>query len=671
MKNAFYILSGPQAMVEQTSSDDEQYRIAASRRRFLGATAGASLAALGTGTAAAATSDPAVTIVHDTHFHGRFGEQGELNIARYQTAIRQQLSGHDNAIFLGNGDDLSPSLLGLVFKGEHMVDALNFMHAQGELRINGAGNHEFDFGVDNATTRFQNSNFPWVIANLLTPDGNPIPGTERWTTTDVNGTTVGVFGCGVENFHEITSFPDDYQVLDPVEASKEAVDALAQQGADVIVLASHTNHDTHLEIAEQVDGLDAIVGSHSDVVMDAPLEKGGTIISEVGDEFDHLGVVELDATGDLLNWTRVDVKDDPPDATPGMLDIMEKWNNRLEERFGKPIATVGEELDARFATNFHVESRVGNLITDAMRWKTGADIAIQNAGGIRSNTVYPRGPITTADVLNILPFGNTLVTLRLTGEELIEALASQVVPLESDAGQAFGAEPSQQVSGIRFEWVGHEDVDETDRIRNAYVNDEPLDPDADYAVTVNSFMAGGGTGYPLDDKPRLAETTRILGLVVADYLEAQKHVLPVTSHRMERVDVDVGESRDIRDENRHSAVSVVFDEPDDAAGFHPSTFAAVTQFGESVQAEHVEETDGEVAVRFDDKALGTLASGPKDIDLRVYGGYDSESFGESKDIQRVYFFDSIMRGQVQVPGGLGVRNWWNDNKSNGKDTGGQ
>ncbi|TKX51773.1 bifunctional metallophosphatase/5'-nucleotidase, partial [Halorubrum sp. SP3] len=80
------------------------------------------------------------------------------------------------------------------------------------------------------------------------------------------------------------------------------------------------------------------------------------------------------------------------------------------------------------------------------------------AGGIRSDSVYGPGEITGGDIFNTLPFPNTVISLELTGEELVETLESQVVTLESETGQNFGEEISQQTSGLRFEWVPHDDA---------------------------------------------------------------------------------------------------------------------------------------------------------------------------------------------------------------------
>jgi len=434
-----------------------------------------------------------VTLLHDTHFHGRFeaADQATKDIVAYDAVVSEYRANHDGAVFLGNGDDLAPSVLGLEYEGEHMVEALN---AMGVDAI-GAGNHEFDFGVETASDRFAESEFPWLAANLLTPDGDPVPGTERWTTVEADGHTVGVFGLGSESFHRITDYPDDWQVLGVVAAATEAVEALRRGGADLVVLASHVGSPTHERLAANVDGLDVIVGSHSDVVYDEPRVIDGTVVAEFGEEFDHLGRLTLDAaSGELLEWERLDFYDstaleddedppggDRPEHTPVDVSTVEGdaefralvdgYLEELAERLGEPVVESDVPLNATFE-NYARETGFGNLLTDLMRTvgdlDREIDVAIQNAGGIRSDAVYGPGEITGRDVMDILPFPNEIVVYEVDGATLEEYLRSSVRPMPGD----YGAQPAIQVSGLSYEWRGHYGEAE---VFNAFVAGEPLD----------------------------------------------------------------------------------------------------------------------------------------------------------------------------------------------------
>jgi len=595
------------------------------RRQFLGASA-ASLA----GTAGvSATEGDAVTIVHDTHFHGRFEGPSGVTIAQYTHAVNELRNEHANAGFVGIGDDFSPSTMGFEFHGEHVVDALNYL----DPVVDGVGNHEFDFGVDNAATRFQNSEFPWVVANLLTPEGEPLPGTKRWTVETVGDYDVGFFGSGVEDFYSITAYPEDYQVIHPVEAAKEAVSALKNR-VDVIVMASHTDSSMHDEIAEQVDGLDAIVGSHSAVVQNEVREVNDTLISEVGDQFGYLGVLQLDpATGDLLGWDRRDLasKADSLPEDPGMRSIMDKWLGRLDDRLGETVCRTATELDARFSTNYAVESGVGNLICDVMREEMDADIGLQNPGGIRSNDTYGPGEITGKDVYNVLPFPNKVVKAEVTGKALKDTLEISVSALP---WSGYGIQAGAQVSGLQYEFTGTGES----AVGNFYVNGEPLREDATYTLATNDYVFENWGEFA--DSKLLETSTDFLGTVLIDHLKEAGVVEPDVESRILRVDENAGAARV---EESEDAVTAIFDVPDTARRVYGETFEAVTEFGHEIAAESVEVRDSEVRATFDRQDLTTLASGPKNPDLRVFGGFDpdDEAYGYDRDLPvsaPVYYF---------------------------------
>ncbi len=607
-------------MVDTNEQSEEEYEVG--RRDVLAATGGIAAGGVGlshVGTAATQSGET-VTILHDSHFHGRFGDpsdDGAMDIARYQTLVDDLRSARDNAVFVGNGDDLAPSIMGLIHQGEHMIEALNYLDP---LAV-GAGNHEFDFGVDVATDRFEASEFPWVVANLKTPDGDPLPGTERWITRDVGGITLGIFGSGVRNFYGITDYPEEYEALDPVEASQEATAALKDAGADLVVLASHTDHSTHYEIAEAVDDLDAIVGSHSDVVMDEPEVHAGTIISEFGDEFAHLGELTLSAEGDLVDWRRHDPDPAALEPDEGMADIVSTWRDDLEDELGREFFSTDVELDARFDTSYARESALGNLICDlTMEYAADSapgvdevDAALQNAGGIRSNQVYGPGGVTGLDWLDVLPFPNSIVTMEVEGRALRNLLESQIAALP---WSSFGAQQSVQVGGIQYEWSGH---DYEGAVENVYVQGEPLDPDGTYTFVTNSYVAGFDE---LADADVIHESDSLLGPITLDMLERKGEVSPRVENRILRVDARTDVRQVTADRNRISAFLEI---PDAVEQPVEGTFRAVARTGESVAASGIRGSgeSGVLRVIFDRDEFEALADagGP---DLRVFGGFDPD-----------------------------------------------
>ena len=617
------------------------------RRGVLAAAAGGvAIGGVGTGTVSGRSGT--VTLLHDTHFHGRFeaADRATKDIVAYDAVVSEYRATHDGAVFLGNGDDLAPSVLGFEYEGEHMVEALNAMGVDAV----GAGNHEFDFGVETASDRFAESEFPWVVANLLTPDGDPVPGAERWSTVEADGHTVGVFGLVSESFHRITDYPDEWQVLDVVEAAREAVAALRSDGADLVVLASHVASDTHERLAADVDGLDVIVGSHSDVVYAAPEVLDGTVVAEFGDEFDHLGRLTLDAaSGDLLEWERLDFYDstaleddeapggDRPEHTPVDVSTVEGddefralvdgYLEDLEERLGEPVVESEVPLNATFE-NYARETAFGNLLTDLMREvgdvEREVDVAIQNAGGIRSNAVYGPGEITGRDVMDVLPFPNEIEVYAVDGATLAAYLEASVRPMPGD----FGAQPAIQVSGLSYEWRGH--FGEA-QVFNVFVGGEPLDPEAEYLVATNDFVAGRSV---LGDGDLVFASGQLQGPYVKERLEEDfETIAPEREHRIVRVDERVEQRGVDLDEQ---TVTVTHSNPDGSSGVAPETFRAIAPDGEVVDATDAGPVEGEadtIDVTFDRDALLAAAAGNVEPRLRVLGGFDPDEAYYDYDLE--------------------------------------
>ncbi len=636
------------------NSEHESQAVDRSRRRFLGATAAGSLAAMVPASAGVVASDgdDTITIVHDTHFHGRFrdAEQDDLNIARYYTVVQDVLEDAENALFLGNGDDIAPSLLGLEYEGKHMIEALNYM----DIDAVGVGNHEYDFGPDVAEARFEESEFPWVVANLLTDEDEPVPGTERWTTLEVGDLTVGVFGLVSENFKRLTDYPEEWQVLGYVEGSQEAVDALREEeGADVVVCASHVSSGVHFTIASEVEGLDAIVGSHSGVVFDEPQVEDGTIISEFGDEFDHVGSITIDSDGDLVDWQRTDLLPDGWDpneeeeeydeitsqyvsdieADDGLMELYEEWQIPLDEELDQPFFTSETDLNGSF-DNYAIETGFGNLITDAMleigeEAGVEIDIAAQNGGGIRGGE-YEAGEIPGSAVMETLPFPNLIDVLEVTGQELIDFLGDQQRAHPSDQ---FGTQPAIQVSGISYEWWGHTDDstitddweqydafgDGISAVKNVFVNGEPVDPDETYVMATNDYFRENEFG--IDDDDLEFQSNATMGAFVLDVLEEWGEVAPEREHRMIRVDEDVG---DASVEDAGDEVHLSFAFPESGTEVLEDSFRAVIRTGDELEATGVDANDDTVTVSFDADALEELASSVDEPVLRVFGGYESD-----------------------------------------------
>jgi 2',3'-cyclic-nucleotide 2'-phosphodiesterase (5'-nucleotidase family) len=578
------------------------------------------------------------------------------NFSRLVTLIDRREAAHENpTVVAGAGDQIGPHALSPVSQWRAPVDVLNLIGPDADV----IGNHEFDYGYDEVDNVTAASEFPWLSTNLVnasTRDG--FDGTENYTLVERGGVTIGIIGLidyGATYGKTNIDFAAEGALLEneTVDGPETARFLKEQKGADVVIALAHTGVPDAKEIAEADTGdyID-VIAVGDDEIKYPPQETAGSVITEGVARAAYLSELNLTVdteANDVTSWDGrlIPVTEDVP-RNETASEIINGY--RAEVSLDENITYSEVPLDSRFSTNYHRESAYGNLITDAFRAETGADVAITNAGGIRSNTIYGPGNITGGNVFNTLPFPNTLVTVELTGAELKETLASQVITLESDTGQDFGQEISQQVSGVRFEWVAHEDADP--KIRDVWINTagpdeppqwEPLEESATYDVTVNSFMADGGSSYPLADKPRVEETDVLYAEAVIDYMKSKDRVAPTVEGRMRRVDTYVGTQEvALTDEN----TTVTFDAPTNASAIDAPSFYLRNETGTTVAAEDavLDAENGTVYVTFDSEAAASLVRPGGDLD--VYGNYTDTRY----DGQRSYWSSSVLNGELVVEG---------------------
>ncbi|PSQ07802.1 2',3'-cyclic-nucleotide 2'-phosphodiesterase [Halobacteriales archaeon QS_6_71_20] len=497
----------------------------------------------GTTDEATATSEPTtesgasgrVTLLHDTHVHGRYGGADDAaNVEHYfglMTDLAAEADGEP--LLLGSGDDLASSVLSAAFDGSHVVDAFD----AGGLGYDTFGNHDFDMGPGTARERVADSDFTWLSANVVEAGTEAVfageQGAKRHALVDAGGVTVGLTGVIHADAPDVTSMGEAAEVQDPTESVRTAVGELRDGGAEAVVVLSHLAGADAVALAESVDGIDAVVGDHAANLLDEPRVVNGTVCSFVGDGYDYVGevdlVVEDGAVADHA-FRRHDTAaavEDGLEPHPDVAEVATSYRSELDAELGATIGETTEPLDVRQSVVRKRESNFGNYIADTIRAAADADIALTNGGGIRTDRVYEAGEITKRTVVDVLPFPNNVVKLEVSGETLRAALEHGVGAVEESSGRF------PQVSGIAYTY--DPDAEPGSRIVEATVGGEPIDDGATYELGTNDFVAGGGDGYGgLAAAETLvgANDGALLSTAVIDAIEADGTISPTVEGRI-------------------------------------------------------------------------------------------------------------------------------------------
>lgn len=464
---------------------------------------------------------------NDTHAHLD-------NIPRRVTAIKE--ARNDNTLVLDAGDVFSGTLYFNLFNG--LAD-LEFMNMIGYDAMT-FGNHEFDKGPSVLKEFIEKAEFPFVSANIdyskdanlsgLYNDniGNPGEKSEIYPAiiTEVNGERVGIFGLTTPDTVSLSSPGDDLKFVDYKASAQATVQMLQNEGINKIIALTHLGYSEDLKLAESVEGIDIVVGGHSHTILKEPIMVGSqdepTLVVQTGEYDVSLG--QLDVTfneaGILKKWNGKLLSLDAKDANDQFVyaDDVEAANKLKDyapqlEQFKKTvIGKTNVFLDGERGTVRKQETNLGNLMTDGMLEKVKSIvkendvkgyIAIQNGGGIRAS--FQTGDITLGNLLTVMPFGNNLSALKMTGKEITAALENGVSGVETGEGRF------PQVAGMRFYYDSTkpgEKIDATTntvtqegqrvvkvQIKNADGTYSDIDPNGYYIVATNSFMANGGDFY--------------------------------------------------------------------------------------------------------------------------------------------------------------------------------
>jgi len=483
-----------------------------------------------------------LTLLYTNDFHSAFEPipaywlhgTPKLGGAAHLAALVERERAAARTSFLLDSGDMFTGTMSHLTNGEALMEMMTLMRYDAMS----AGNHEFDYGwriFDHAVQRVP---FPVLCCNIR-HKGTGIRFTRPYTILERNGTRVGIIGVmGLMAAHN-TIMPSkvaELEFTDPVEETKACVAEL-RDTVDVLVVLGHmglpgamqTDAENDPEVQRPlsedigfcgaVPGIDVYIAAHSHHGLDQPIIQPdtGTIITQTYGYGTRLGRIRLKVKDRRVVSHDVEllkVWSDALPAEPAVAARVEHYRGVIAAQIGAPFGRA----TTRIIRQYNRESPLGNLITDAMRLRTGADAALNNAGGLRAD--LPEGPIDHGRVLDAFPFLNDTVTVELTGT-VLRAVLEQGFSLQAGMVQASGLHARYDLKrpvGARLVAL---------EIAGAPVQDGKM-----YRVATNSFLAEGADGYTAFQGGRVIARDKLLSDVLSDYIRERKTIEPPAAGRL-------------------------------------------------------------------------------------------------------------------------------------------
>lgn len=467
-------------------------------------------------------ADPIVdiNIFHTNDIHGRVDDNiGFAKFKRFMD-IANGYTTAEGSLVLDAGDTFHGTSFATLESGESIAEVLNVV---GYDALS-PGNHDFNYGQEQLTTLGEMAGVELLAGNVTAINDELKYGSIM--VKEIEGVKVGVFGLSTPETAYKTN-PTNVEGLsfgtesEIVEETKLMVQALKDAGADVIVGLMHMGIDADsvvksTTIASEVDGIDLIVDGHSHSELGQYETVNGTVLTSTGEHFKNVGLVTIqyDTTKNEIvmlephQVSAADLEQVVADAeVKSVIDgIKEGQEEILKEVIGETSVTLnGERASVR---NGH--TNLGHLLTAAMLNETNAQIALTNGGGIRAS--IDAGKITKGDVLTVLPFGNYIVTVEMTGQQIVDAL---------NHGLVKGTGQFTHFAGIEVEVKLVQEEGQADRYEVVSIkfNGKALDMKQKYVVATNDFMAAGGDNYTMIADGKLLNEFAALDEALIAYIQ--------------------------------------------------------------------------------------------------------------------------------------------------------
>ncbi|KAK2577173.1 hypothetical protein KPH14_003330 [Odynerus spinipes] len=490
--------------------------------------------------------------------------------ARIATLVRQARNSSTPTLFLNAGDTYQGSVWYNVYKWKIVSKFLNIL-APDAISL---GNHEFDDGVNGLIPFIESANFPILATNLDLSKEPGLKATKLANSTilEVNGTKIGVIGYLTPETVVLAN-TGNVIINDEVPAIREEAKKLKKQGIDILIAVGHSGFDVDKKIAKEVEDIDIVIGGHTNTFLyrgkqpDAEHPEGFYPTEVTQDSGRKVYVVQayaytkylgnfsvtFDSNGEITHIEGNPILvDSSIEQAPDVLEELDQLRPGINNISSMVVGKSRVLLDGDSKTCRRAECNLGNLITDAIidynaqeyvvkgAW-TDAAIAVQNSGSIRASITRAKNDkITMSDVLGVLPFGNIIVKVSMTGAQLLSMLEWSVYNLNTHS--------TENLFGTFLQYSGLQVLYDLSRPPNSRVvsvqvqcaacripSYSKLDESATYKVLINQFMQNGGDGYKMLKDLKFTQMAVTTADAVVEYLKKHSPVHPGVEWRINYV----------------------------------------------------------------------------------------------------------------------------------------
>jgi len=442
-----------------------------------------------------------IVILSINDYHGALAPGGKnVGAVKLVDALKtEKAKNPEGTIIVSAGDNYQGSAMSNLMYGE----PVSAVFKEIGIELSAVGNHEFDWGINRINKWAEEGGFSFVCTNIYDKSTNqPVDWAEPFVIIEKEGVKVGFIGLATPEtaYKALKANVENYEFRDPVEVLTEWVPKVKDAGADLIIALTHLGsfQDKEGNITGEasdlcaVDGVDAVISGHthqrvSGLVDNKPLVQAyysGRSFAKITFIFDENNkLVSAEPFLDNLYERADTLKDDT-----NMLAVYKKYDDELNPVLGKVLGKTTVDLDHdRYAG----PSLLGEWACEIMKDKAGVQIAMTNGGGLREPTspVIPAGDITAGKLYEVMPFDNTLYTMKLSGADIKANIEHGI--MNDDIGWV-------QISGVRVTY--NSGAEAGNRITSMVLEDgTPVEMDNYYTVVTNDFMFTGGDNYNFEN----------------------------------------------------------------------------------------------------------------------------------------------------------------------------